>query len=431
MLFFYIIAKLRFSMHEGSANTHSRTMAADAKLQKCMRRARGLQQRMQQEQEQQQEPSRPQGPTSEQPGQVQVLLTDNQEEIWKTNQDSALGPLSPEKIKPPSSYKISSSRSQPSRSPHPASSHAQPKELHWSEQNDGEWGGIRLSDVLQASGIRVMPIRKHLAISLPSLPLWGVLGEDEDNHHPQTSISQPPNTSLVQGFEDNSKEILCSRSSSSTPALAEEKGTLPLRAPIWQPLGGSSQPKLNKLNSSGSARHWSSWSLDHPDSAVVPFDTTPHQNQQTASSLSQHTSGRNLALHSPMSTRKKNISHHLNLKRMELESLDPEDQELSELDSLYQASLQAGPVLPPARKLLTGVGRSRTPTAELERTAYGPPGCYSPVKCMNLPLSVAHQELPSGEEDQYDADHLRRIARSLSGTIIGRRQNRLAVSRSF
>lgn len=50
-------------MHEGSANTHSRTMAADAKLQKCMRRARGLQQRMQQEQEQQQEPSRPQGPT--------------------------------------------------------------------------------------------------------------------------------------------------------------------------------------------------------------------------------------------------------------------------------------------------------------------------------------------------------------------------------
>lgn len=62
LLFFCIIAKLRFSMHEGSANTHSRTMAADAKLQKCMRRARGLQQRMQQQQEQQQEPSRPQGP---------------------------------------------------------------------------------------------------------------------------------------------------------------------------------------------------------------------------------------------------------------------------------------------------------------------------------------------------------------------------------
>uniref|UniRef100_A0A8C9VPQ8 Ubiquitin specific peptidase 54 n=1 Tax=Scleropages formosus TaxID=113540 RepID=A0A8C9VPQ8_SCLFO len=39
-------SKLRLAMHEGSANTHSRTVA-DKKLQKCMRRARGLQQRMQ------------------------------------------------------------------------------------------------------------------------------------------------------------------------------------------------------------------------------------------------------------------------------------------------------------------------------------------------------------------------------------------------
>lgn len=65
--FFFIstfVAKLRFSMHEGSANTYSRTMAADAKLQKCMRRARGLQQRIQQQQQQEQpqEPGHPQGP---------------------------------------------------------------------------------------------------------------------------------------------------------------------------------------------------------------------------------------------------------------------------------------------------------------------------------------------------------------------------------
>lgn len=44
---------------------------------------------------------------------------------------------------------------------------------------------------------------------------------------------------------------------------------------------------------------------------------------------------------------------------------------------------------------------------------------------------MVNRGLQSGEEDQYDADHLRRIARSLSGTVIGRRQNRLAVSRSF
>ncbi|KAI1894466.1 hypothetical protein AGOR_G00116100 [Albula goreensis] len=44
------VSKLRLTMHEGCANTHSRTMA-DKKLQRCMRRARGLQQRMQQQEQ--------------------------------------------------------------------------------------------------------------------------------------------------------------------------------------------------------------------------------------------------------------------------------------------------------------------------------------------------------------------------------------------
>lgn len=41
-------------MHEGSANGQGRTVA-EARLQKCMRRARGLQQRMQQQEKQQQQ----------------------------------------------------------------------------------------------------------------------------------------------------------------------------------------------------------------------------------------------------------------------------------------------------------------------------------------------------------------------------------------
>ncbi|XP_050979878.1 inactive ubiquitin carboxyl-terminal hydrolase 54 isoform X2 [Labeo rohita] len=446
----HAVSKLRFSMHEGSANTHSRTMAADAKLQKCMRRARGLQQRMQQQQEQQQEPSRPQGPTSEQPGPVQVLLTDNQEEVWETNQDSVLGPPSPQHMKSPSSCTNSPSQpsSHPSLNPRPASSQPQPQERdersNWSTQNEDEWGGIRLSDVLQASGIRIMPIRKHLAISLPSLPLdfWGVLGEDEEVSSCQHA--QSPNPPLWQGTADSSDRI--PQSSDPSPAV-EEKAPVPRRAPLWQPLSGSSQP-CTKLTPPVAARHWSSWSLDRPDAVVSPYDTPPDQNQRMGPTLSQHTPGRHLAPHSPMSTRKKNIPKYSNFQSMELEPTEAEDQELSELDSLYQASLQAGPgpgralrgtsspavarqVPPAARKLLTGVGRSRTPTAELERTAYGPPGCCSPTGYMNMPLSVAHHEPQSGEEDQYDADHLRRIARSLSGTVIGRRQNRLAVSRSF
>ncbi|XP_026132142.1 inactive ubiquitin carboxyl-terminal hydrolase 54-like isoform X4 [Carassius auratus] len=446
-------AKLRFSMHEGSANTHSRTMAADAKLQKCMRRARGLQQRMQQQQEQQQEPHRPQGPNSEQPGPVQVLLTDNQEEVWETNQDSVLGSPSPQHMKSPSS--CTNTPSQPSShqslNPRLASSQPQPQERDehnsWTTQNEDEWGGIRLSDVLQASGIRIMPIRKHLAISLPSLPLdfWGVLGEDEEVsscQHPQS-----PNPPLWQGTADSPDQIPQSNNPSPPPTPVEGKGPVLRRAPIWQPLCASSQP-CTKLTPPVAARHWSSWSLDRPDAVVNPYNTPPDQNQQTGPALSQHTPGRHLAPHSPMSTRKKNIPKYSNFQSMELEPTEAEDQELSELDSLYQASLQAGPgpgqalrttsspavarpVPPAARKLLTGVGRSRTPTAELERTAYGPPGCCSPTGYMNMPLSVAHQEPQSGEEEQYDADHLRRIARSLSGTVIGRRHNRLAVSRSF
>ncbi|XP_016384147.1 inactive ubiquitin carboxyl-terminal hydrolase 54-like isoform X6 [Sinocyclocheilus rhinocerous] len=443
-------AKLRFSMHEGSANTHSRTMAADAKLQKCMRRARGLQQRMQQQQEQQQEPSRPQGPTSEQLGQVQVLLTDNQEEVFETNQGSVLGPPSSQHMKSPSCTNTPSQpSSRPSLNPRPASSQPQPQERdersNWSTQNEDECGGIRLSDVLQASGIRIMPIHKHLAISLPSLPLdfWGVLGEDEEVsscQHPQS-----PNPPLWQGTADSADRIL--QSSSPPPDPVEEKGPVPRRAPIWQTLCATSQP-CTKLTPPVAARHWSSWSLDRPDAVVNPYNTPPEQNQRTGPALSQHTPGRHLAPHSPMSTRKKNIPKYSKFQSMELEPTEAEDQELSELDSLFQASLQAGPgpgralrgtsspalarpVPPAARKLLTGVGRSRTPTAELERTAYGPPGCCSPTGYMNMPLSVAHQEPQSGEEEQYNADHLCRIARSLSGTVIRRRQNRLAVSRSF
>ncbi|RXN09624.1 inactive ubiquitin carboxyl-terminal hydrolase 54-like isoform X1 [Labeo rohita] len=353
-------------------------------------------------------------------------------------------------MKSPSSCTNSPSQpsSHPSLNPRPASSQPQPQERdersNWSTQNEDEWGGIRLSDVLQASGIRIMPIRKHLAISLPSLPLdfWGVLGEDEEVSSCQHA--QSPNPPLWQGTADSSDRI--PQSSDPSPAV-EEKAPVPRRAPLWQPLSGSSQP-CTKLTPPVAARHWSSWSLDRPDAVVSPYDTPPDQNQRMGPTLSQHTPGRHLAPHSPMSTRKKNIPKYSNFQSMELEPTEAEDQELSELDSLYQASLQAGPgpgralrgtsspavarqVPPAARKLLTGVGRSRTPTAELERTAYGPPGCCSPTGYMNMPLSVAHHEPQSGEEDQYDADHLRRIARSLSGTVIGRRQNRLAVSRSF
>uniref|UniRef100_A0A673BQ00 Ubiquitin specific peptidase 54a n=1 Tax=Sphaeramia orbicularis TaxID=375764 RepID=A0A673BQ00_9TELE len=98
-------------------------------------------------------------------------------------------------------------------------------------------------------------------------------------------------------------------------------------------------------------------------------------------------------------------------------------EELSELESLYQASLQAPSMhqgscgvspqsfnnKPGMRRTLSGSGRSKTPTAEIERHAYRTP---------------MHKPLPS-EDENYTAENLRRIARSLSGTVIGSRPQNL------
>uniref|UniRef100_A0A3P9B761 Ubiquitin specific peptidase 54a n=1 Tax=Maylandia zebra TaxID=106582 RepID=A0A3P9B761_9CICH len=105
---------------------------------------------------------------------------------------------------------------------------------------------------------------------------------------------------------------------------------------------------------------------------------------------------------------------------------------LSELESLYQASLLApsmhrGTPLRhrheaadsrrhPARVTL-GPGRSKTPTAEIERDAY-----RTPIAGLQKP--------PSAEDESYSAENLRRIARSLSGTVIGSRPQNLAPSHS-
>ncbi|KAG9268026.1 inactive ubiquitin carboxyl-terminal hydrolase 54-like isoform X4 [Astyanax mexicanus] len=450
----HAVSKLRFSMHEGSANTHSRTMAADAKLQKCMRRARGLQQRMQQQPEQPQEPSRPQGPSSEQPGPVQVLLTDNPEEVWEASQDAALCP--PPSVQPPPSNLLAALNCPSLGGPHPSAPRPpRPQEPttqggDWLSQNEEEWGGIRLSDVLQASGVRIRPIRKHLAISLPSLPLdfWGVLGEDRETSQPQRPQCppRPPSPSSTSStsvptqphWRSTSHSPDWSSHPSATPSPQPDSDQEHPRGPLWQPLRNSRQAPA-------AARQWSSWSLDRPDAVVSPHDTPPDHSHLVTPTVSPHSSGWHIPPRSPPLRSTRSLpKHHIIPKRDP--NLEAEDQELSELDSLYQASLQAGsgpnralqrssspasgkPVPPPAaaRKLLSGVGRSRTPTAELERTAFGPPGCCSPTAHLNMPFSVADQ----GLQEQYDADHLRHIAHSLSGTTIGRRQDRLAVSRSF
>lgn len=182
--------------------------------------------------------------------------------------------------------------------------------------------GVRLCELLQAGGVSVRPLGKHLAISLPSLPLR--LWDKHTTHTSHSTLSRPP---------------ACSPSPSPAPETYEQRKP---PAPLWQPPrphypgGGSPRRQQHAILADGSMRHWSSWSLDRPDAVVTPYDTPPDrcfhirpQNPgQSCSYSCQSSPGHYNSQHAP--------GQHSDL------CCDHEEAELSELDSLYQASLQAG-----------------------------------------------------------------------------------------
>ncbi|XP_035185332.1 inactive ubiquitin carboxyl-terminal hydrolase 54 isoform X2 [Oxyura jamaicensis] len=125
------------------------------------------------------------------------------------------------------------------------------------------------------------------------------------------------------------------------------------------------------------------------------------------------------------------------------------EQELSELESLYQTSLQASQASRPflgrqdsarypfdqsvsanlnVRKLHTtaGMGLSKTPTAEIERNLYG-----SAVSSVSKVTYTREHSREPEEEEMYSAENFRRIARSLSGTVVSNREETLVSSHSF
>ncbi|XP_032046863.1 inactive ubiquitin carboxyl-terminal hydrolase 54 isoform X2 [Aythya fuligula] len=125
------------------------------------------------------------------------------------------------------------------------------------------------------------------------------------------------------------------------------------------------------------------------------------------------------------------------------------EQELSELESLYQTSLQASQATRPflgrqdsarypfdqsvsanlnVRKLHTtaGMGLSKTPTAEIERNLYG-----SAVSSVSKVTYTREHSREPEEEEMYSAENFRRIARSLSGTVVSNREETLVSSHSF
>ncbi|XP_053306066.1 inactive ubiquitin carboxyl-terminal hydrolase 54 isoform X2 [Spea bombifrons] len=123
------------------------------------------------------------------------------------------------------------------------------------------------------------------------------------------------------------------------------------------------------------------------------------------------------------------------------------NQETSELDTLYNRSLQAAPnriaqwrsenerqtlgkplLDNTTRKMQTagGKGLSRTPTADIERSLCGT--THSPVSKVT---HVSDQTRECEDDELYSADRFRRLARSLSGTVITSREDTLVSSQSF
>ncbi|KAM9773020.1 ubiquitin carboxyl-terminal hydrolase 54 [Syngnathus typhle] len=362
-------------LHEASAPSGS-TVAA------CMRSAGGpLKGRQEQEAQQRESGSTPcpQGPRSEQPGPVQVLLTPNQkeEEDYDQEEDAALS-QDPPPLPPPPPYR------HPVTPPHPALTLSI---THPCAPSSDVSGGVRLCEFLQAGGVSVRPLGRHLAISLPSLPLcfWEA---------PVTLPPPPP------------------------PPV-----TKPI-TPLWQPPQPSSTSAPQHWPpSDGATRHWSSWSLDRPDAMVTPYDTPP--DRYAAIPLQVPRPGRHPA--------RGNYGSQYASGQHGCDREEPELTELTELDTLYQASLQAGKTgCSPSERLISRVGgptRSRTPNADMERSVFGPDGASTPTY-LNKPMMLQGLRLGAGPNEE--GDNPRRMGRSLSGTVVVTpRHARLTATRSF
>ncbi|XP_062330974.1 inactive ubiquitin carboxyl-terminal hydrolase 54 isoform X2 [Osmerus eperlanus] len=390
-------------LHE--ANTHSGLAVAA-----CMRSTGGpIKRRQEQEMERETGRTRPQGPRSEQPGSVQVLLTPNQEEEedQAANQEAALGPRPrPPPYQPP-----------PPHLPFtPASGPAS-----WGEEEgdglllgagesgrgeDGEGGveertseggeaGIRLCEWLQVGGVSVRPLGKHLAISLPSLPLR--LWDTHTLSEPQETHGQPSHTGKPPGTHSE-----CSHTHTTPPPPP------PLPRPPCSP-APRHWPSRRAATHTATC-HWSSWSLDRPDAVVALYDTPPDRSALTMPSASTP-----------------NYNSQDSPRQLQ-EPCGSEKAELSELDSLYQASLRAGrTVCSPAERLLqrqASQARSQTPNADVERRVYT---TNRTSTCYSRPMTMHGQCLGAESND----NNLRQISRSSSGTIVSGHRNRLTATRSF
>ncbi|KAM6416142.1 ubiquitin carboxyl-terminal hydrolase 54 isoform 3-T3 [Rhynochetos jubatus] len=95
--------------------------------------------------------------------------------------------------------------------------------------------------------------------------------------------------------------------------------------------------------------------------------------------------------------------------------------DLDELQNQASANLNV-------RKLhaAAGMGLSKTPTAEIERSL-----CGSTVSSVSKVTYTREHSRDPEEEEMYSAENFRRIARSLSGTVVSNREEAMVSSHSF
>ncbi|XP_026210302.1 inactive ubiquitin carboxyl-terminal hydrolase 54-like isoform X2 [Anabas testudineus] len=417
------VSKLRPATAEGGANSHSR-------LQRCMRRARSLQQRMQLQQQQQQQDSQagkqqlqqPQQQQeekqqqlleqpSEKPVSLQILLTDKPGDQSAASQDPQAPPLSPCLVKP------------------------LPPVL----------------DPASSAGVPAGPLREDSRTGSPlstteSLPALCVDSWDQNPVVPPP----PPEADCTPQWA-NTCPVSIPAQALPPPSLHATPSPVDRCCPMMHE--ELFYAKRSQTTSPGSSptiapppptRNWSCLNVDPLDEDVdspgppvysppdspcnAPLPPASRSGWASSPPLSQDYKA---AL--PVERWAENVNRYYGSQNATGGGggAAPLGEEVSELDSLYQASLMApsmqrgnrgvGPQptsnKPGGRRMLPGSGRSKTPTAEIERHAY------------RTPVTPVHKA-PPGEDESYSAENLRRIARSLSGTVIGLRPPNLGLSHS-
>uniref|UniRef100_A0A8C2QA55 USP domain-containing protein n=1 Tax=Cyprinus carpio TaxID=7962 RepID=A0A8C2QA55_CYPCA len=422
------MSKLRHTLHESSAN-------AQGRMQKCMRRARGLQQRMQQKQ--QEEKKEQKQPLSEQSVPVQILLTNVKEEDEKAVLEDALRPPSPLHMKPQSTNKpISEAPGPPVSFYHTdtlcqqqdnAVDNSSPLAVTENGPHSNTWGP---RDPVTTTNSLVQTASMRSSATVPVIAVNGC-------EAPLKSPSSPSHFSACQTPS-------ISNHSNSGEGLKNPPRPPSLHGLTQTPHSHASDTCQKSLPAS--SRNWSCRSLERPDGRPTVMESSPYSPADLCSpsspcppSLSSPARDQRPAGPMPVERWAENVNRYYNSQNCAPSGRGSPCEELSELDSLYQASLKA-PSMPRApqgpspqlanrsgpaasRKHNAGysatLGRSKTPTAEIERSAYRMPA-YS-TKSLQRPLSAVACDAPLGEDESYSAENLRRIARSLSGTVIGGR----------